>query len=411
MEVLTLPIENELKKNCNSLTVMNYIAKNVRYVGVDDDNLDLFEAQYPLTKGISYNSYLVEDEKIAIIDAVDCRRCADWLALLEDSLAGREPDYLVVQHVEPDHSGSIAAVMERYPGLKVVATAKGQEILGNFFEDVDFSSRVEVATDGGTLSIGQGKLQFFTAPMVHWPEVMMTLYDTGRVLFSADAFGTFATPSPAGDWDDEARRYYANIVGKYGPSVKAIMAKLRGLDFSTIAPLHGPVLNDNLAHYWKLYKKWSGYEPEKEGVLVVYASVYGGTAEAARRLASMIKEENGDIEVVVMDLCRHDVSYAVGETFRLSRLALCSVTYDASLFPAMYNFLHHLKMKNMCNRRVGLVENGSWAPIAGKLMRDMLSQMKGMEIVEPMVTLRSRLHHDDVARLRALAAALARDDQ
>lgn len=390
---------------------MTHIASNVRYIGVDDDNIDLFEGQYPLTKGISYNSYLVEDEKLAIIDAVDERRRTDWLALLDDALAGREPDYLVVQHVEPDHSGSVAAAMSRYPGMKIVATAKALEMLGNFFEDTDFASRAVAVADGDALSLGRGSLHFVTAPMVHWPEVMMTLYDYSKVLFSADAFGTFATfgaPSAPGCWEDEARRYYTNIVGKYGTSVKAVMAKLTGRDFAVVAPLHGPVLRDNLAYYWKLYQKWSDWQPERDGVLVAYASIYGGTAEAARRLASMIREENPDTEVVVMDLCRHHVSYAVSETFRLPRLALCSVTYDAGLLPTMHDFLHHLKIKNMRNRRVGIVENGSWAPIAGKIMGDMLSEMKDMETVGPKVTIRSRLHKADTATLRELAAALAR---
>lgn len=382
------------------------VTPNVRFIGVDDDNLDLFESQYPLVKGISYNSYLIDDEHVAIVDAVDVRRCYDWLANLSEALEGRQPDYLIVQHVEPDHSGSVAAVLNRYPGLKVVATSKAVEILVNFFEGTDIAARSVMVKDGDTLALGRATLKFFTAPMVHWPEVMMTLDEADGVLFSADAFGTFAMPSSTEAWDDEARRYYCNIVGKYGNNVKAVMKKLAGQPFNIVAPLHGPVLRGNLAHYWRLYEKWSNYEPETRGVLVAYASVYGGTAEAARRLAVMLREE-GAGDVVLMDLCRHDVSYAVSETFRLSGLALCSVTYDASLFPAMYNFLHHLQMKNLKNRTVGIVENGSWAPVAGKLMGDMLSKMKDMTVVEPRVTIRSRLHDSDLPALRELAKALA----
>ena len=264
----------------------------------------------------------------------------------------------------------------------------------------------EVVEDGEALVLGKHKLMFVFAPMVHWPEVMMTLDETDGVLFSADAFGSFAMSSATEAWDNEARRYYCNIVGKYGPNVQAIMKKLTGLPFSTVAPLHGPVLNENLSHYWKLYDKWSRYEPETEGTLVAYASIYGGTAVAARRLAEMLRD-GGSGEVVILDLCRHDVSYAVAEAFRLSRLALCCVTYDAALFPAMHNFLHHLAMKNFRNRPVALVENGSWAPVAGKLMTEMLSHMKNMEIVAPVVTLRSRLHDYDLPELQNLAKTLA----
>ena len=384
---------------------MQSVTANIRFIGVEDDDLDLFEGQYPIPGGISYNSYLIEDEKTAVMDAVDIRRCDDWLQKLHAALNGRTPDYLVVQHMEPDHSGSIRAMLTRYPSTRVVTTPKAAAMLGNFFEGLDLSERIVTVCDGDTLSLGRTTLRFFTAPMVHWPEVMVTLDETDGVLFSADAFGSFAMSSSAGAWDDEARRYYCNIVGKYGANVQSIMKKLTGQPFGIVAPLHGPVLKDNLAHYWKLYDKWSRYEPETEGVLVAYASVYGGTAEAARRLANMLQDE-GAGEVVTLDLCRHDVSYAVAEAFRLSRIALCCVTYDAALFPAMHNFLHHLAMKNFRNRPVALVENGSWAPVAGKLMADMLSQMRGMEVVSPAVTIRSRLHTTDIPALQALAQSL-----
>lgn len=381
---------------------MHNFNPNIKFVGTVDDNLDLFEGQYPIPKGVSYNSYLIEDERLAIVDAVDRRRCEDWMGALDDALCGRRPDYIIVQHVEPDHSASVVDALRRFPEMKMVATAKAVDMMGHFNPDFDFASRSITVKEGDTLSLGRAALEFFAAPMVHWPEVMVTLDAADGVLFSADAFGTFAPPSSPEAWDDEARRYYCNIVGKYGANVQALMKKLVGKPFSTVCPLHGPVLTDNLAHYWKLYDKWSRWEPETNGVLVAYASVYGGTAAAARRLATMLEEE-GEEEVVVMDLSRHDVSYAVAEAFRLSKLVLCSVTYDAGLFPAMHSFLHHLKAKNFRGRCVGLVENGSWAPIAAKLMRDELASMKDMTVIEPVVTIRSRMNSDDAARLRELA--------
>lgn len=280
-------------------------------------------------------------------------------------------------------------------------------MLANFFEDIDLKCRVRLVGDNDTLTLDHTTLRFITAPMVHWPEVMMTLDETDGVLFSADAFGSFATAGATEAWDNEARRYYTNIVGRFGASVQGIMKKLAGSKFGIIAPLHGPVLTDNLAHYWTLYDHWSRYEPECRGVLVAYASVYGGTAEAARRLASMLDSE-GAGEIVLLDLCRHDVSYAVAEAFRLSHMALCSVTYDGSLFPAMHDFLYHLECKKLCGRTVGLVENGSWAPVAARLMADSLGHMKDMTVIEPTVTIRSRLHQCDIDRLRELASALAR---
>lgn len=386
---------------------MQAIAHNVKFIGAEDDNLDLFEGQYPLTKGISYNSYLIDDEQIAVMDAVDIRRCSDWLTRLADALGGRTPAYLIVQHMEPDHSGSIRAMLERYPEAKVVATAKAMAMLDNFFDGIDLAERRVTVADGDTLSLGRTTLRFITAPMVHWPEVMVTLDETDGILFSADAFGSFAMSEADEAWTDEARRYYCNIVGKYGANVQALMKKLTGLQFSTIASLHGPQLDGDLARYWTLYDKWSRYEPECRGTLVAYASIYGGTAEAARRLAMELEKRDAG-EVVLMDLCRHDVSYAVAEAFRLSRLALCSVTYDASLFPAMHNFLHHLEMKSFRNRPFALIENGSWAPVAGKLMCDTLGRMKGMTQVAPVLTIRSRMHPADLCGISALADALAK---
>lgn len=386
---------------------MQAIAPRVRFIGAEDDNLDLFEGQYPLNNGISYNSYLIDDDQIAVMDTVDIRRSDIWTARLADALGGRKPSYLIVQHMEPDHSASIRAMLERYPETKVVATSKAMTMLDNFFDGIDLTDRRISVADGDTLSLGNTTLRFITAPMVHWPEVMVTLDETDGVLFSADAFGSFAMSEASDAWTDEARRYYCNIVGKYGPSVQALIKKLSSLQFGIIAPLHGPVLTGNLAHYCTLYDKWSRYEPECNGTLVAYASIYGGTAEAACRLAAELEKRDAG-EVVLMDLCRHDVSYAVAEAFRLSRLALCSVTYDGTMFPAMHVFLHHLEMKNFRNRPFAVIENGSWAPVAGKHMCEALGHMKGMTQVAPVVTIHSRMHNADLCCIGCLADALAK---
>ncbi len=390
---------------------MQSITQDIRFVGAEDDNLDLFEGQYPIPGGISYNSYFVADDRVAVVDAVDVRRCGDWLASVASAAcaAGRDPGYLIVQHVEPDHSGSVRAFVDRYPDATVVCTAKAAAMLANFFEDVDFTSRCHIVADGDSLCLGSHTLRFVTAPMVHWPEVMMTLDETDGVLFSADAFGSFAMSGSADAWDAEARRYYTNIVGRFGPSVQAVMKKLAGRCFGIVAPLHGPVLTGNLAHYWQLYDKWSRYEPAPRGVLGASASLYGGTAEAARRMAAAL-DERGAGEVVLLDLCRHDVSYAVAEAFRLSHMVLCSVTYDGGLFPAMHSFLHHIESKHLCGRRVGLVENGSWAPQAARLMADALSRMKDMTVVAPVLSIHSRLHCADLPVLGALADELMADE-
>lgn len=389
---------------------MHTLTSNIRFIGAEDDNLDLFEAQYPLTNGISYNSYFIDDMHPAIVDSVDVRRCDDWLASLEEAIhtTGQIPEYLIVQHMEPDHSGSIRALMERYADIKIVCTAKAAAMISNFFEGLDTTARCNIVSDGDTLSLGRSTLRFISAPMVHWPEVMMTLCEPEGILFSADAFGSFAMSTSTEAWPAEARRYYTNIVGRFGPSVQTVMKKLTSLSFNTVAPLHGPVLTGDLAPYWHLYDKWSTYTPETRGVLVAYASVYGGTAEAARRLAAMLETADAG-EVVLLDLCRHDVSYAVAEAFRLSHLALCSVTYDSALFPAMHNFLHHIEAKRLRQRRVGIIENGSWAPMAGRLISDALARMADMTVVAPPVTIKSRLHEDNIPALRAFAQALAED--
>lgn len=380
---------------------------SIKYIGTDDDNLDLFEGQYPVPNGVSYNSYLIYDTHTAIIDSVDVRRCSDWLSNIRRATAhgGCNPEYIIIQHVEPDHSGSLEALIQAYPSIKVVCTAKAGKMLTDMFANAGITSHLVTVADGDTLSLGRNTLRFITAPMVHWPEVMMTLHTNEGVLFSADAFGTFAMWNSTDKWDDEARRYYANIVGRFGTSVQTVMKKLAGLSFNAIAPLHGPMLTENLSHYWKLYDKWSRYEPETDGVLVAYASVYGGTAEAARKLCSMLRNR-GIKEVIPFDLCRHDVSYAVSLAFKMSRIVLASVTYDAALFPAMDTFLHHLAAKRLGGRTVGLIENGSWAPVAGKLMQQQLSQMRDMNVVEPVVTLCNRLKPSETVNLEALANSL-----
>lgn len=395
---------------------MQSVNDHIIFVGADDDNLDLFEGQYPLSRGISYNSWLVEGEaadgrpaSCSIIDAVDRRRTAEWMRRVEAALAGRTPDYLVVQHMEPDHSGSIQVFLDRFPSSRIVCTAKAADMLKAFFEDVDWTGRVVIVKEGDTLALGSVTLRFITAPMVHWPEVMMTYDETHEVLFSADAFGSFAMSEATVEeaWPDEARRYYANIVGKYGTQVQTVMHKLKQLRFKAVAPLHGPMLTgDPLCQAWGLYDLWSRYKPEEpDGVLVAYASIYGGTAEAALRIADLLTAR-GTATVVPLDLCRHDVSEAVAQAFRLGRMVLASATYDLNLYPPMYNFLHHLEMKNFRGRRVAIVENGSWSPQAGRLMTEMLARMLGMTVIEPQLSIRSRLHKADLATLRAIADAI-----
>lgn len=386
---------------------MRKITDDITFIGTDDDNLDLFEGQYPLVAGISYNSFIIKDEKIAIVDAVDKRRITDWLANIDAALGNAVPDYLIIHHMEPDHSGGIRSLLTKYPDLKLVCTKQAAVMLGNFFEDIDFSSNTIQVSDGQTLSLGKNhELKFLTAPMVHWPEVMMTVDLNQGFLFSSDAFGSFAMSSSTNAWPAEARRYYSNIVGRFGINVQAVLKKVAMHDIKYIVPLHGPILTENLEYHLDKYDKWSRYVPETRGVLVAYASIYGGTAEAARRLASMLEEEDAG-EVVLLDLCRHDVSYAVSEAWRLSGLALCSVTYDADVFPAMHHFLHHLAQKKLTGRKVVIMGNGSWAPAAAAVMTKTIEAMKGMEIVAPPISLKSRLHKADIPALREMAKALA----
>lgn len=381
------------------------ISSAIKYIGVDDLDIDLFESQYVVPEGMAYNSYVILDEKIAIMDTADGRKAVEWWGNLEQVLSGRTPDYLVVQHLEPDHSALIAEVMEKYPSVKLIATAAAVKMLPQFFSQVDFNERVIAVKEGDTLSLGSHTLQFFVAPMVHWPEVMVSYEQSEKVLFSADAFGKFGAICNDGPWDCEARRYYINICGKYGAQVQALLKKAATLDIKTICPLHGPVLTENLGHYIGLYDTWSKYEPETEGVLVAYASIYGGTAVAANRLADILREK-GAPKVVVTDLSRCDMAEAVEDAFRYSHMVVCAASYDADVFPPMHDFLHHLKLKNYQKRKVAIVENGSWAPTAGRVMRAMLEGMKNIAIVEPMVTIRSRMKENDLPVMEQLAYEL-----
>ncbi len=384
---------------------MKNLSPNIRYIGAEDDNLDLFEGQYPIPSGISYNSFLIDDTHPTVIDTVDTRRTADWLTALGAALRDTghtAPEYIIIQHVEPDHSGSLRALINLYPDIRIIATAKAHQMIANYFPDIDFTTHTITVSDGDTFSPGSTILTFITAPMVHWPEVMMTLDTTHGILFSADAFGTFAMSTSTQPWATEARRYYTNIVGRFGPSVQNVMKKLQPLSFSTIAPLHGPALRGDLTPYWQLYDHWSRYQPETQGVLIAYASVYGGTAQAARHLATIL-ESRYDGEVVLLDLSRHHISYAIAEAFRLSHIVLASITYDGDLFPAMHDFLHHLQRKNLRDRTIGLIENGSWAPAAARLMTAALATTSNMTILSPTVTLRSRLDATACQTLETLA--------
>ena len=381
------------------------ITPNIRYIGVDDTTLDLFEGQYIIPNGISYNSYLILDEKVTIMDTVEARMAKEWWANLEAALDGRTPDYLVVQHMEPDHASLVAEVMERFPNLQVVATQRALQMMPLFFEGADFSNRSIAVGEGDTLSLGAHTLRFFLAPMVHWPEVMVSLEETEGILFAADAFGKFGALCHEEDWACEARRYYFNICGKYGVQVQALLKKLAGANVQTICPLHGPILTENLGYYIGLYDTWSKYEPETEGVFIAYASIHGGTAKAAHKLAEILREK-GAPKVSVADLSRDDMAEAVEDAFRMSKLIVCASSYDAGLFPPMHEFLHKLIIKNYQNRRVGILENGSWAPTAGKCMRNMLLEMKNLDIVAPMVTIRARMKAEDLPAMEELADAI-----
>ena len=381
------------------------VTDQIKYIGVDDTTIDLFESQYIVPNGISYNSYLIVDEKIAIMDTVDKRKGEEWFANLEEALEGRTPDYLVVQHMEPDHSGNISLLMQKYPEIKLVASAKAIQMMPQFFEDTCFEGKTISVKEGETLSLGAHTLQFFMAPMVHWPEVMVTYDQLDKVLFTADGFGKFGALAHEEEWACEARRYYFNICGKYGAQVQALLKKAAKLDIACICPLHGPILKENLDYYIGLYDTWSKYEVETEGVFIAYASIHGGTKKAAEKMAEILRAK-GAPKVSLADLCRDDMAEAVEDAFRMGKLVVAAASYDADVFPPMYDFLHHLKLKAYQKRRVGIIENGSWAPCAGRVMKGMLETMKEIEIVEPMVTIRSTLKQGDIPALEALADAI-----
>ena len=391
-----------------SLYTMKTITDNIIYIGVDDNDLDLFEGQYIIPEGMAYNSYVILDNKVAVMDTVDASKTAEWLSNLEQALDGRTPDYLVMHHIEPDHSGSAAAFAAKYPEATVVASAMGLKYLSQFAPGVVF--KTQAVKEGDTVDLGKGSLKFLSAPMVHWPEVLVSVYK--GVLFSADAFGKFGSLGKCGffideddDWACEARRYYFNICGKYGPQVQALLKKAAAEAPTVIAPLHGPILRGDIKPYLNLYDIWSSYGVETEGVFVAYASIHGGTAEAALKLADILKAK-GCPKVATSDLCRDDMAEAVEDAFRYGRMVLCASSYDAGLFTPAYNFLHTLQMKAWQKKKVALVENGTWGPTAGKVMRDMLSQMKDVTEVGNMVTIRSRMTEADIPALEALADAI-----
>lgn len=381
------------------------VSDAVRYAGVDDTTIDLFESQYPAPNGVSYNSYVILDEKTAILDTVDRRAAAQWLKNLEELLADRRPDYLVLHHLEPDHAGSVGMLLEKYPDVTVVGNAKTFTMLPKYFPG-DYSARSVTVKEGDTLSLGAHTLTFVMAPMVHWPEVMVSYESSEKILFSADGFGTFGALSSGECWDAEAARYYFNIVGKYGAPVQALLKKAAGLDIRTICPLHGPILRENLGYYIGKYDQWSRYEPDDpEGVLVAYASIHGNTAQAARKMAEIL-ERKGCAKVVLADLCREDQAAAVEQAFRCGRLAAMSATYDGGLFPAMDHFMAHLRDKTYRNRRVALIENGSWAPAAAKVMRGYLEAMKDITICETTHTIQGAVKEADIAAMEKIADEL-----
>ena len=382
------------------------ISTAIKYIGVDDLDLDLFESQYVIPNGVSYNSYLIVDHKVAIMDTVDHRKEAEWLRNLDEELGGRTPDYLVVQHLEPDHAGCIASVVERYPSITIVASTRALQMLPQFFDGICLEGRTIAVKEGDSLALGEHTLHFVMAPMVHWPEVMVSYESSEKVLFSADGFGKFGALCKEEDWACEARRYYFNICGKYGGPVQVLLKKAAGLDIETIAPLHGPILRDNLGYYIGLYDTWSKYEVETDGVLVAYASIHGNTAAVAREIAELLRSR-GVGKVVVTDLCRDDMAEAVEDAFRMGGLVLAAASYDGGLFPPMYDFLHHLSMKAYKKRKVAIVENGSWAPTAGRVMQELVAGMCGVEVVAPVVTIWSRMKESDRPQLESLADSLA----
>lgn len=391
---------------------MKNISEDITYIGVDDLKLDLFESQYPLPEGISYNSYLIKDEKVAVLDTVDGSMAGEWKANLAEALNGRKPDYLVLHHIEPDHAGVVDWMMSEYPELQIIASAKAISMLPQFFPHIDFSGRSVAVKDGDSLELGKHTLQFLTAPMVHWPEVIVSYDSATGCLFSADAFGKFGALSRCGffgeddgDWACEARRYYFNICGKYGNPVTTLLTKLSKLDVKMVCPLHGPILRSNLEYYLNLYKTWASYGVESEGVFIAYASIHGATAKVAEQLADILRAK-GCPKVAIADLCRTDIAEDIEDAFRYGKMVIAASTYDGTLFPPMHSFLWHLQVKAYQRRTVAIIENGSWAPASGKVMKEMLSAMKDINIIEPVVTIKSAPDTATTAALEALATSL-----
>lgn len=380
------------------------ITNDIRYIGVNDHDIDLFEGQYIVPEGMAYNSYVILDEKIAVMDSVDARFGGEWLANLEKELSGRKPDFLIVQHMEPDHSANVAKFAEKYPEAKIVASKQAFTMMKQFFGN-DFADRQLVVGEGSTLELGKHTLNFVTAPMVHWPEVILTYDSADKVLFSADAFGKFGALDVDAEWDCEARRYYIGIVGKYGMQVQTVLKKAAALDISIICPLHGPVLTENLGHYIQQYNTWSSYGVESEGVVIAYTSVYGNTKNAVDILAAKLADKG--VKVAVQDLARDDMAEAVEDAFRYGKLVLATTTYNADIFPFMRQFIDHLTERNYQNRTIGIIENGSWAPMAAKVIKGMFEKSKNITFTDTTVTIRSAVNEENKAQLEALAAELA----
>ncbi len=384
-----------------------FITNDIKYVGVNDHEIDLFEGQFTVPNGMAYNSYVITDEKTAVMDTVDARFTAEWLGNIESVLGGRKPDYLVVQHMEPDHSANIVNFLTAYPEATVIANSKTLTMMKNFF-DYDFDGKVQLVEDGSSISFGRHELTFVFAPMVHWPEVMFTYDKADKVLFTADGFGKFGALDVDEEWDCEARRYYFGIVGKYGAQVQSVLKKAAALDINIICPLHGPVLSEDLGHYIEKYDIWSSYKPESEGVMIAYTSVYGHTKKAAERLADMLRAK-GSPKVVVTDLAREDIAEAIEDAFRYGKLVLATTTYNSDIFPFMKHFIDGLTERGYRNRTIGLIENGSWAPVAAKVMRDKFASSKNITILETTVRIKSALNAESEAQLAQLADELLAD--
>ena len=384
-----------------------FITNDIKYVGVNDHEIDLFEGQFTVPNGMAYNSYVITDEKTAVMDTVDARFTAEWLGNIESVLGGRKPDYLVVQHMEPDHSANIVNFLTAYPEATVIANSKTLTMMKNFF-DYDFDGKVQLVEDGSSISLGRHELTFVFAPMVHWPEVMFTYDKADKVLFTADGFGKFGALDVDEEWDCEARRYYFGIVGKYGAQVQSVLKKAAALDINIICSLHGPVLSEDLGHYIEKYDIWSSYKPESDGVMIAYTSVYGHTKKAAERLADMLRAK-GCPKVVVTDLAREDIAEAIEEAFRYGKLVLATTTYNSDIFPFMKHFIDGLTERGYRNRTIGLIENGSWAPVAAKVMRDKFASSKNITILETTVRIKSALNAESEAQLAQLADELLAD--